>query len=301
LPPRVAEDSVKLALIGVGLIGGSAAAAWRAAGAMTHVTGFDIDAAAAEKGRALKVLDEAAKSLPLAVADADVVLVAVPVLAMHGVFDEIARHAPQGAIVTDVGSTKVSVMQAARAAFGSRGPAALARFVPGHPIAGREMPGVECADATLFRNKLVITTPGAETDPSAATRVESFWHQAGARVARMEAAEHDRIFAAVSHLPHLLAFGLVASIAAEADGERKLEFAGAGFRDFTRIAASSPAMWRDVCLANRDALGEELQRYRALLDRLQQAIERGDAGTLERTFATASNARRRHAPTLDAE
>ena len=117
----------------------------------------------------------------------------------------------------------------------------------------------------------------------------------------MDCVEHDRIFAAVSHLPHLLAFGLVTSIASEADGDRKMQFAGAGFRDFTRIAASSPAMWRDVCLANREALGQELARYRELLETLQNAIAAGDAATLERTFAVASAARRRHAPTLDAE
>ena len=168
-------------------------------------------------------------------------------------------------------------------------------------IAGRELPGVEFADAQLFRGKLVITTPVAETSKEAVAVVESLWQRAGARLVRMDAADHDRIFAAVSHLPHLLAFGLVASIASAADGERKLEFAGAGFRDFTRIAASSPAMWRDVCLANRATLSVELQRYRELLGELQQAIDIGDAAFLERTFAVASEARRRHASTLDAE
>jgi len=290
---------VKLALIGVGLIGGSAAAAWRAAGAVSQVAGFDIDPTAAERGRARGVLDARAGSIAEAVGDADIVLVAVPVLAMEGVFREIARHAGRGAVITDVGSTKASVIEAAGAAFGAG--ERLARFVPGHPIAGRELPGVESADAQLFRGKLVITTPTSVTDPDALARVESLWQQAGARVARMDATDHDRIFAAVSHLPHLLAFGLVASIASEADGDRKMEFAGAGFRDFTRIAASSPAMWRDVCLANRSTLGAELQRYRDLLARLQTAVDAGDAAFLERTFAAASAARRRHAPTLDAE
>jgi len=290
---------VKLALIGVGLIGGSAAAAWRAAGAVKQVTGFDTDPTAADRGCARGVLDAQAGSVAEAVDDADIVLVAVPVLAMRGVFREIARHAGRGAVITDVGSTKASVIEAASAAFGAG--EGLTRFVPGHPIAGRELPGVESSDAQLFRGKLVITTPTSSTDPAALARVEALWQQAGARVARMDATDHDRIFAAVSHLPHLLAFGLVASIASEVDGDRKMEFAGAGFRDFTRIAASSPAMWRDVCLANRSTLSAELQRYRDLLAQLQTAVDAGDATFLERTFAAASEARRRHAPTLDAE
>ena len=292
---------MKLALIGVGLIGGSSAAAWRAAGAVDHVTGYDVDAAVAERGRARGILDATAATIELAIADADLVLVAVPVLAMRAVFGEVARHAPARAIVTDVGSTKQSVIEAARAAFATGGGSALSRFVPGHPIAGRELPGVDFAQAQLFRGRLVITTPTDETSPESVALVESLWERSGACVARMDAAEHDRIFAAVSHLPHLLAFGLVASIASEADGERKLQFAGAGFRDFTRIAASSPVMWRDVSLANRSALGVELRRYRELLEQLQRAVDAGDAAFLERTFALASEARRRHAPTLDAE
>jgi prephenate dehydrogenase len=292
---------VKLALIGVGLIGGSAAAAWRSGGAVGFVTGYDVDPAAAERGEARGVIDAVARSIAEAVNGADVVLVAVPVLSMRPVFEEIARHCPAHAVVTDVGSTKLSVIDAAQGAFAAGSGFSAVRFVPGHPIAGRELPGVEFADAQLFRNKLVITTPAVQTNADAVALVESLWQSAGARVARMDPAEHDQIFAAVSHLPHLLAFGLVASIASEADGDRKLEFAGAGFRDFTRIAASSPVMWRDVCLANRRTLSVELQRYRALLDQLQQAIDAGDSDFLERTFALASDARRRHAPALDAE
>jgi prephenate dehydrogenase len=213
----------------------------------------------------------------------------------------VARHVPAHAVITDVGSTKLSVLDAARTALAAGSSFSFRRFVPGHPIAGRELPGVEFADAQLFRGRLVITTPTAETSKDATEIVESLWTRAGARLARMDASEHDRIFAAVSHLPHLLAFALVASIASEADGDRKLEFAGAGFRDFTRIAASSPVMWRDVCLANRATLSVELQRYRDLLDQLQRAVDGSDAAFLERTFAIASEARRRHAPTLDAE
>ena len=292
---------MKLALIGVGLIGGSAAAAWRADGTVKHVTGYDIDSSAAERGRALGMLDAIAPTVALAVADADVVLLSVPVLAMRSVFDVLARHARPNAVITDVGSTKLSVIDAARSGLSSGGRVSLSRFVPGHPIAGREVPGIDSADAQLFRGRLVITTPTAETGAEATALIESLWARSGARLARMDAADHDRIFAAVSHLPHLLAFALVASIASETDGDRKMEFAGAGFRDFTRIAASSPEMWRDVCLANRATLGAELQRYRELLDQLQKAVDAGDAAFLERTFALASEARRRHAPTLDAE
>lgn len=289
---------MKLALLGVGLIGGSAAAAWRAGGGVTRVTGYDRDASAIERGRARGIVDVAATSIADAVADADIVLVAVPVLGMADVFAQVAVHSPAHALVTDVGSTKTSVIDAARKTFIGD---ALKRVVPGHPIAGRELPGVEHADAQLFRGKLVITTPMAETSIEATEKIESLWRATGARLARMDSLEHDRIFAAVSHLPHLLAFALVASIASENDGDRKMQFAGAGFRDFTRIAASSPAMWRDVCLANRRAIADELTRYRELLAALQQAVDSGDATTLEQTFAVAAAARRRHAPTLDAE
>ncbi|HEU0200783.1 MAG TPA: prephenate dehydrogenase/arogenate dehydrogenase family protein [Burkholderiaceae bacterium] len=288
---------MKLALIGVGLIGGSAAAAWRRAGAVTHVTGFDLDARASERGRALGILDATASNVADAVRAADLVLLAVPVRAMRQVLEQVAAAAPAHALITDVGSTKASVVADARAALG----AACSRFVPGHPIAGRELPGVEQASATLFQRRVVVLTPPGETDAPARERVQALWEQAGARVVTMAPDVHDRVFAAVSHLPHLLAFALVAAIASETDADQKLGFAGAGFRDFTRIAASSPAMWRDVCLANRDALSEELQRYRALLDELQRAVDAGDAATLERTFALASETRRARAPVLDAE
>ncbi|MCX8005025.1 MAG: prephenate dehydrogenase/arogenate dehydrogenase family protein [Burkholderiaceae bacterium] len=286
---------MKLGLIGVGLIGGSAAAAWRAGG-IAQVIGYDRDTQALNRARARGLIDAVAASAAEAARAADLVLLAVPVLAVPEVLREIAPALPAQALVTDVGSTKVSVIEAARAALG----AAFARFVPAHPIAGRELPGVEHADPQLFAGKLVIVTPLAETDPAACARIERLWAQTGARVVPMEPQEHDRVFAAVSHLPHLLAFALVAAIAAEPDGARKFGFAGAGFRDFTRIAASSPEMWRDICIANRSALGAELRRYRALLDHLQAAVDGADAPLLERTFAAAAAARRRLTP-WDAE
>jgi prephenate dehydrogenase len=199
--------------------------------------------------------------------------------------------------VTDVGSTKANVIAAARAELGPH----FTRFVPGHPIAGRERPGVSSSEPGLFEGKLFITTPVEATDEAATTLVEQLWQRLGSRTERMDADEHDRIFAAVSHLPHLLAFALVAQIAREADADRKLGKAGAGFRDFTRIAASSPEMWRDVCIANREALGAELAGYRALLDELQMALNSGDADLLEAVFRAAAECRRTHAPRLDAE
>jgi prephenate dehydrogenase len=266
---------VKLALIGVGLIGGSFARA------------------ALSTALRLGAITAVADSVAAAVRQADLVMLAVPVGAMTDVMKAIAPHLRDGAIVTDVGSTKGSVVAAARAELGAH----FARFVPGHPIAGRERPGVESSEPRLFDGKLFIATPAAETDPAATAVVERLWQRVGARVERMDAEEHDRVFAAVSHLPHLLAFALVAQIAREPDAERKLGKAGAGFRDFTRIAASSPRMWRDVCMANRDALTVELRGYREL----QTALDAGAGDALEAVFRAAAECRRTHAPRLDAE
>jgi len=227
-----------------------------------------------------------------AVADADLVLLAAPVGAMDALLDEVARHAAPFAVITDVGSTKGSVIESARRSLAANSSFSLRRFVPGHPIAGGEMPGVQYAQATLFRDRLAITTPTDETHAEALARVEALWRAAGARVLRMGAEEHDRIFAAVSHLPHLLAFALVAAIASESDGAHKLGFAGAGFRDFTRIAAASPEMWRDVALANQPALSAELRHYRGWLERLQAAVDGRDAAALEAMFELASRTRR---------
>jgi prephenate dehydrogenase len=288
---------VKLALIGVGLIGGSFARAARARGLVESVVGYDADAGTLTSALALGAITKAAGSLAEAVAGADLVLLAVPVGAMRGVMKVLAPHMRPGAVLTDVGSTKADVIAAARSELG----ACFARFVPGHPIAGRERPGIESSKPSLFEGKLFITTPARETDETATAAIESLWRQLGCRVERMDADEHDRVFAAVSHLPHLLAFALVAQIARESDADRKLGMAGAGFRDFTRIAASSPTMWRDVCIANRTALGAELAAYRGLLGQLQDAIDAGDADALEAVFRAAADCRRRHAPELDAE
>ncbi len=279
---------MRLALIGVGMIGGSLASAWRGAGEVDAVVGFDIDPGALEAALARGIIDECAPTAAHAVEGAGLVLVATPVGAMRQAFAAIAGHLSGPAIVTDVGSVKASVIADARAALG----AAFARFVPAHPIAGKELPGVEHADAGLFRGRRAIITPVAETDETAAAAIARLYAAAGARAERLDPAEHDRIFAAVSHLPHLLAYALVAAIGAGPEGSRSLGYGGAGFRDFTRIAASSPVMWRDICVANRQALGEQLRRYRELLDRLQRAVDDGDAASLQRTFEAASALRR---------
>jgi prephenate dehydrogenase len=284
---------MKLALIGVGLIGGSFAAALRASGEVDEVVGFDLDPEAARKGLAAGILDRAAASLAEAVSTADLVVLAVPVGAMRPALAAIAGQLPPAALVTDVGSTKVSVIADAQATLGG----AFHRFVAAHPIAGGERPGVEHADPRLFQDRLAITTPVTDTDPGALATVERLWRSVGARLERLAPDVHDRVFAAVSHLPHVLAFALVEMIARSPDADAKLAHAGAGFRDFTRIAASSPQMWRDVCLANRVALTDALESYRGKLEELQRAIESGDGAALERLFRTASDARRRAADT----
>jgi prephenate dehydrogenase len=288
-----------MALLGVGLIGGSAALAWRAAGRVGRVVGHDTDAAALSVAIEHGVIDAAADSVAAAVADADLIVLAAPVGAMPALLAQVAEHVAPFAVITDVGSTKASVIAAARAALTANSSFSLRRFVPGHPIAGRELHGVAHALPTLFAGKLFVATPIDVTHADALDRVEGLWHAAGSRVVRMSAEEHDRIFAAVSHLPHLLAFALGAAIAQESDGARKLDFAGGGFRDFTRIAASSPAMWRDVALANGAALSSELKSYRKLLDELQLAVDAGDAATLERVFALAASTRRARASHFD--
>jgi prephenate dehydrogenase len=284
---------MKLALIGCGLLGGSLAKAWRSGGQVESICGFDHHPEVVRQACDLGVIDTGASSLADAVRGADLVALAIPVCALAGVMADLSNHLQPGVILTDVGSTKVNIIQAARHALN---PEQLAYFVPAHPIAGGALPGVEHAHADLFNQKWVITTPDESTNSDALTRVEALWQQAGARVQRMIPEEHDDIFAAVSHLPHLLAFALVHQIANQADGARKLQFAGAGFRDFTRIAASDPAMWRDISLANREALGNQLSAFRQTLDTLIKAVQNGDATTLDQLFSLASSVRRQQFP-----
>lgn len=285
---RGAAKAMRLALLGVGMMGGSAAQAWRAAGHVSQVVGFDVDRAALQSALASGVIDEAVSSAAQAVAAADVVLLAVPVGAMAEVLADIAPTLPTQAVITDVGSTKASVIAAARAALSAQ---QFAHFVPAHPIAGAERSGVSAADATLFAQRWVILTPQPGADAQAVLRIEQAWRACGARIERMSADEHDQVFAAVSHLPHLLAYALMTCIGEQAQGQRALQFAGAGFRDFTRIAASSPLMWRDIALANQAALSAQLARYRDVLAQLQAQLDAGNGAQLQALFEQASQLR----------
>ncbi|HEY5365367.1 MAG TPA: prephenate dehydrogenase/arogenate dehydrogenase family protein, partial [Casimicrobiaceae bacterium] len=247
----------KLVVVGVGLIGGSLALALRAAGAVTSVVGVGRSRANLDHALAQRIVDRAHAlddDWVAELADADVVVVAAPVAQFAALFARIAPHIGVGTVVTDAGSSKQDVVAAARLAFAGRS----AQFVPAHPIAGSERSGAAAADANLFRGCRVIVTPTAETSATALARVEAMWRAAGATVTALDAAAHDRIFAAVSHLPHVLAHTLVAELASRRDSAALFAHAGPGFRDFTRIAASSPEMWRDVTLANRHALIAEL-------------------------------------------
>jgi prephenate dehydrogenase len=277
-----------IAIVGVGLIGGSFALALRRAGAVARIVGADRDTQALERAAALGVIDTAAHSIAEAVAGADLVFVSVPVRAIGPVLHDIERGLGPEAVVTDAGSTKSDVVRTARAELREKFP----RFVPGHPIAGRETSGVEAATPDLYRGARVVLAPDESTRPEAVALVRGCWEACGSRVALMDAAAHDRVFASVSHLPHVLAFALVSEIVSRPDGQELLGFAAGGFRDFTRIAASSPEMWRDIALANRDALLEEMDRYGARVAVFRELIERGDGPGLMRLMTEARNARR---------
>jgi prephenate dehydrogenase len=276
----------KLCIIGVGLIGGSLARALRAGGHVREIVGYSRRLANLQLAADLSVIDYAEVSLAAAVRGAEVVVLAVPVGAMTDILAELAQHSFDG-IVTDVGSTKGNVVAAARATLGKRFPL----FVPGHPLAGTEQSGVEASQADLFRGRRVILTPLPETSANALARVRALWKAAGAEVVEMTVEEHDRLLAASSHLPHMLAYMLVDMLVRRDDHRAVFAASAGGFRDMTRIAASDPVMWRDVCLANREALLAVLGQYREELGALIGAIERGDGKWLEDTFTRARRAR----------
>jgi prephenate dehydrogenase len=282
----------KLVIVGVGLIGGSCALALKRAGAVGTVVGIGRTAANLEVALKAGVVDRALRldeDWTAELRDADMVLVAAPVAQYPALFAAIAPAVGPKAVVTDAGSTKQDVIRAARVAFGER----IARFVPAHPVAGAATSGAGAASATLYDGRTVITTPLVSTDLDAAERVDALWRACGARVLRIDPEAHDRIFAAVSHLPHLLAFAFVEQLAARPDAAELFAQAGTGFRDFTRIAAASPEMWRDIALANHEALQRELGEYRGALERLAAALDARDGVALERIFAHSSVARRR--------
>lgn len=276
-----------LAVVGVGLIGGSFAAALRRAGQVGRVLGVGRNAQSLARAIELGLIDEAA-SAEEAAARADLILLATPV---GGLADALARmraHLRPGTVLTDAGSTKLEVVAAARAALGDR----VAQFVPGHPIAGAERTGPEAADAGLYRKRTVILTPLGENAPPSLDLVRRAWQACEADVIDMDADAHDRVLASVSHLPHLLSSVYMAQVAEAADAPTRLGLAGSGFRDFTRIAAGSPEMWRDIFLSNRDAMLAELADVRAVLDRAERAIAEGDGAALLTLLDTAARARR---------
>lgn len=278
----------KLVVFGVGLIGGSFALGLKAAEQVEEVVGFGRSLASLTQALELGVIDRVGANAGQEVADADLVLIATPVAQMPEIMARIAPYLGSQALVTDGGSTKSDVVAAARAAFGAK----VGQFVPAHPIAGAENSGAAAARADLYCGKKVVLTPLAENTVLDVARVRSAWEWCGAQIHELTPAEHDRVFAAVSHLPHLLSFALVHDIAVRDNRDLFFSFAASGFRDFTRIAASHPEMWRDICLANRVALLDELDRYRAQLDELRDALQRGDGAQLEATFDVARTARR---------
>jgi len=275
----------KLAIVGTGLIGGSFALALKQAGAVGEVLGVGRNPARLTVARELGLIDRAADWVQAG--QADCILLAMPVGETESVLKNLAPHLKVGAIVTDAGSTKLEVVAAARVTLGAH----FADFVPGHPIAGSEQSGPGAARADLYQGKKVVLTPQADTRADAVATVCALWEAAGAQVETLDAALHDRIFAAVSHLPHLAAFALVDELARRADGETFFRFAASGFRDFTRIAGSSPEMWRDIALANREALLVELDAYLDALRTLRQAVSDEDAAALLQIFSRARAAR----------
>jgi prephenate dehydrogenase len=277
----------KLCVIGVGLIGSSLSLALKQVGAVGEVVGYGRNRDNLLKGVELGVLDRFESSIAAAVKDADVIVVAVPLGAMQAVFAEIAGAVSSKAIITDVGSTKSSVVRAAMAEFGD----AFERFVPGHPIAGTEKSGVEAGFATLFQGRRVILTPLPQTDVKASARIDAMWRECGADIEYLEIEHHDKVLAATSHLPHMLAFALVHYLSNLNEHDEIFRYAAGGFRDFTRIASSDPVMWRDVCIANGDAVVELIEQYQAELDRMAAAIKSGDAEGLLRLFGRAKSER----------
>lgn len=277
----------KLCVIGVGLIGGSLALALRRAGYCEEVIGAGRNTERLQVAKDLAVVDSFSTDLADAVADADMVFVSVPMGAMAAVFKQIDGHLQPGAVITDGGSAKSSVMKDAKQNLKR----SYSQFVAGHPIAGTEQSGVEAAFGELFQNRRVIVTPTYDTNKSATEKVTAMWQAAGAEVESMSALHHDDVLAGTSHLPHLLAYGLVNCLFESNDSESYFKYAAGGFRDFTRIASSDPVMWRDICLSNKEALLDSLQQYQVELDRLKDAITKEDADQLLSYFQSAKASR----------
>lgn len=280
----------KLAIIGVGLIGGSLSRALRQAGEVGSVVGCGRGLPNLQQARELGILDSFTHDPAEAVRGADMVFLSVPLGAMRGVLEAIKDDLAESAVVTDGGSVKGSVVDDAEAVFG-RAPAFL---VPGHPIAGTENSGAAASFAELYQNRRVILTPLASTDPEALNKVMRMWQACGADVTCMDPAHHDEVLAATSHLPHMLAYSLVDALARMKENDEIFRYAAGGFRDFTRIASSNPTMWRDICVSNREALRGMLKRYADELHALADALEEPGGERLLEIFQRAKSARDRY-------
>ena len=267
----------QLGVIGCGLMGGSFALALKRAGLVKRVVGYSKSPSTTDKARKMGVIDVAAESALLAVSGSDIVLLAVPVAATETTFKAIRHLVEPGVLFMDVGSTKRDVVDAARRVLRER----IGSFVPAHPIAGKEVSGIQHADAALFSGRQVIITPLAQTAPEMVQKATDVWSGVGAQVLKMSAENHDAAFAAVSHLPHLLAFAYFSAVVNQPAGRDFLSLAGPGFRDFTRIAASSPETWRDILVANREEVLKQSQRFRQALDALEHVMREGNADALE--------------------
>jgi len=277
----------KVVIVGVGLIGGSFALGLKAAGAARRIAGLGRSKEALVRALELGIIDEACDSVEEAMRGADLVLIAAPVAQTGPILASLLPWLEPHTVVTDAGSTKSDVVAAARAVLGER----VRQFVPGHPIAGRESNGPDAALAELYLGKKTVLAPLPENAPASVEKVARAWRLCGAIIHILDAAEHDRVFAAVSHLPHLLAYALVDEVAGKPHADLLFQYAASGFRDFTRIAGSSPEMWRDISLANRDALLGELDAYLAQLNGLRARLAAADGAALEAVYANAQRAR----------
>jgi prephenate dehydrogenase len=277
----------QLGVIGCGLMGGSFALALKRAGLVRRVIGYSKSPSTIERAKKLGVIDVGAESALQAVAGSDIVIIAVPVAATESTFRAIRHLVEPGILFMDVGSTKRDVVDAARRVLRER----IGSFVPAHPIAGKEASGVEQADANLFAGRQVILTPLPQTAPELVQKATDVWAAVGSQVLKMSPENHDAAFAAVSHLPHLLAFAYFNAVTNQSAGRDYLSLAGPGFRDFTRIAASSPEVWRDILLANREEVLEQSLRFRQALDAIETALGNGNADAVERLIRVAAEGR----------
>jgi prephenate dehydrogenase len=277
----------QLGVVGTGLMGGSFALALKRAGLVRRVIGYSKSPSTTERAKKLGVIDDVAESALLAVSGSDIVLIAVPVAATEATFRAIRHLVEPGCLFMDVGSTKRDVVDAARRVLKER----VASFVPAHPIAGKEAGGVQHADAALYQGRQVILTPLAQTDAALLQKAVDVWSALGCQVLKMTPDDHDAAFAAVSHLPHLLAFAYFSAVARQPAGNDYLTLAGPGFRDFTRIAASDAAVWCDILIANREEVLKQSMRFRHALDTLEQVMRAGNGEALEDLIKLAADGR----------